>query len=205
MKHPKYTAKACKVKINNLRQRYKELKDRKGATGAGASKWAFFDAMDVVLANSASVNPAAYVDVMNKRKRGEVADDSEANLNEYGEEVEPEPRGRKPPPKTRGAIKRRSDPLKGLMAFLQDSETKWQSLEEKRLAAEERQQRDRTKLFELLITRLGKDEGRRYSASPHSSHRSSHRSSPRRRVSPPRRGSHPSVFEELINLDDDLI
>lgn len=194
-----YTGKQCQVKVSNLKAKYKEVRAKGGQTGQGRIAWGFFEAMDEVLGGSAQVDPVSYADTLG----------DEDKENEDDERVKAEG-GRPHPPKQRGK-KRKSDPLKGVLTFLENSELKWQELERKRIESEERQTAEKNRLMELLIKRITRGSPARPSYhSPYptpptyrdytyrTGGRPSHRpSSPRLS---PRPSSVPSEQDDLIDL-----
>lgn len=204
-----YRGKQCKTKLGNLRSKYKETKDRKKQTGNGATvRWPFFEAMDEVLGTTAQVDPVCYVDAMGDRNENE---DKQARAPKQDSKHAPKPEPKqddgedapkaKGPPKVRGT-KRKSDPLKGIVNFLQESEGKWQELEQKRIESEERQARERTKLMDLLIRNIKRRSS--YHDSPRSPYRSPYHT-PSPRPNSGSRSSHrsshrPSGTEDLIDL-----
>ncbi|KAK7478809.1 hypothetical protein BaRGS_00029908 [Batillaria attramentaria] len=93
-----FTADACTKKTENLKTRYKIIKDKNAWTGHGRSSWVYFDLMDDILRTDPAIIPPVTVSSLGGVT---VAADSntQASTSPAGA-TSPPPRGTSPPAET---------------------------------------------------------------------------------------------------------
>nr|KAG5690445.1 hypothetical protein BaRGS_010072 [Batillaria attramentaria] len=137
------TPEACNKKMDNLRQRYKMIKDRNGRTGAGRSSWPYFEKMDQVLGKDPDVTPPVVVSSLNGRKEA----DAEPSEGEFSST-----RTGSPTTPLCGLLqKKRQEKKSGPPQWLKDYEERQDQRLQKLVSVGEK----RNSLLEKLIEKLG--------------------------------------------------
>lgn len=80
------SAQQCRIKINNLKQKYRKVRDSNRESGKERHEWEYFEAMDVVLGCKPSSEPLVLVDSMLKYTGECTSENSECSYA-YDEEV----------------------------------------------------------------------------------------------------------------------